>query len=61
MAENTAQVFMLFGLGKLVTAKTKLLAWQAQAPTPCKQQVRRRVKTLGLNHFKLPGPSALRA
>ena len=33
LPKNTAHVFMLFGLGNLVIAKNKLLAWQAQTPS----------------------------
>ena len=33
LKKNTAHVFMLFGLGNLVIAKNKLLAWQAQTPS----------------------------
>src|SRR3978361_2012929 len=33
LPKNTAHLFMLFGLGNLVIAKNKLLAWQAQAPS----------------------------
>ena len=33
LPKNTAHMFMLFGLGNLVIAKNKLLAWQAQTPS----------------------------
>ena len=33
LPKSTAHVFMLFGLGNLVIAKNKLMAWQAQAPS----------------------------
>jgi IS5 family transposase len=33
LPKNTAHLFMLFGLGNLVIAKNKLMAWQAQAPS----------------------------
>ena len=33
MLKNTAYAFMLFGMGNLVIAKTRLLAWQAQTPS----------------------------